>query len=78
MKKLATYTMSFLAYSVPVVRQATIYSETEPDRFGNTFEVSCHNGAPGVMWEFHPFATLEDATLFTLRFLAGSKLTENL
>ncbi|ANA49158.1 hypothetical protein PMW_33 [Pseudomonas phage phiPMW] len=78
MKKLATYTVTMLAYNVPVVRQATIYAEAEPNKRGETFEVSTHTGAPGVLWEFQPFATLEEATVYALRFLGGTTLTQKL
>lgn len=78
MKKLITYTANHLAYNVPVVRQATIYSDCEADPKGRAFEVSTHTGAPGVMWEFQPFATLEEAMLHALRFLGNSKINHKL
>lgn len=78
MIKLATYTATFLAYSVPVVRQAVIYAECEPDASGRTFEVSTHSGNVGVLWEFKPFDTLEEATLHALKFLSRSELHEKL
>lgn len=76
MIKLATYTVTFLAYNVPVVRQASIYGEAETE--GRPFEVSTHTGNFGVLWEFRPFETLQEATLYALKFLSRSELHEKL
>lgn len=76
MIKLATYTATFLAYNVPVVRQATIYGEAETE--GKPFEVSTHTGTPGVLWEFRPFDSLQEATLYALKFLSRSDLHKKL
>lgn len=74
MKKLVTYQATYLAYSVPVVRQASIYGEVG----GGTFEVSTHTGNMGVQWEFKPFESLSDATVYALKFIARSDVHEKL
>lgn len=74
MIKLCTFTVSHLAYNVPVVRQATIYGECEAGVDGCTFEVSTHTGNMGTAWDFKPCKTLEEAQLHALRFLSPSAL----
>lgn len=78
MIKLCTFTVSHLAYNVPVVRQATIYSECDGNADGCTFEVSTHTGNMGVLWEFKPCKTLEEAQLYALRFLSPSVLHDKI
>jgi hypothetical protein len=77
MKKLVTYQATYLAYNVPVIRQAAIYGDTEAEN-GCTFEVSTHTGNMGVLWEFKPFDSLSDATVYALKFLARSDLHQKL
>ena len=78
MKKIATFTSNLLTYAKTVTRQATIYGEVEPDRFGRTFEVSTHNGSLDNSWEFQPFHTIEEAVIYSLKFLGNSKVNESL
>lgn len=72
MKKICTFTATYMAYNVPVIRQASIY-ESETDEFkGRPFEVSFHTGNPASEWGFKPFAKLDDAQTFALKFLCTS------
>jgi hypothetical protein len=69
MRKICSFHATYLAYNVPVVRQANVY-ESDADEFkGRPFEVSVHNGNPVSEWEFKPFSTLVEAQVYALKFL---------
>lgn len=74
MRKIATYSVTQLTYSIPYVRQAHIYESEEPVFKGACFEVSTHSGGIGVDWEFKPFKTIQDAQVYALQFIAPSHI----
>lgn len=70
MIKVCTYSAKHHMYSVPYIRQASIYESEEAVFKGCHFEVSTHSGGVGVDWEFKSFKTIEEAQIYALQFIA--------